>query len=135
MHLFLDYIFCSLTSVLTFPVPLSQPLSPHLPGVMKGLASSESSSATDKPCECGLAPGFTGSQFPYLYIGSHECFSVSQMVKNPPAIQETQIQSLGQKDPLEKELATHSSVSACRIPRTEEPGGLQSTGSQRTGHD
>ena len=42
---------------------------------MKGLASSESSFATEKPCECGLGPGFTGSQFPYLYIGSRECFS------------------------------------------------------------
>ena len=56
------------------------------------------------------------------------------MVKNLPAIQETQVQSLGWKDPLEKEMATHSSILACRIPWTEEPGGLQSMGSQRIEH-
>ena len=57
------------------------------------------------------------------------------MVKNLPAMQETQVQSLGQKEPLEKEMATHSSILAWRIPRTEEPGELQSMGSQRVGHD
>ena len=60
---------------------------------------------------------------------------VAQRLKRLPARQETQIQSLGREDPLEKELATHSSILAWRIPRTEEPGGLQSTGSQRVGHD
>ena len=60
---------------------------------------------------------------------------VAQMVKNLPAMQETRVRSLGQKDPLEKEMATHSSILAWRIPRTEEPGGLQSMGSQRVGHD
>ena len=53
------------------------------------------------------------------------------MVKNPPAMQETQVQSLGQEDSLEEEMATHSSILAWRIPGTEEPGGLQSMGSQR----
>ena len=53
------------------------------------------------------------------------------MVKNPPAMQETQVQSLGQEDPLEEEMATHSSILAWRIPWTEEPGRLQSMGSQR----
>ena len=48
---------------------------------------------------------------------------------------ETEVQSLGREDPLEKEMATHSSVLARKIPWTEEPGGLQSTGSQRVGHD
>ena len=57
------------------------------------------------------------------------------MVKNLPAIQESQVQSLGQEDPLEKSMATHSSILAWRIPWTEEPGGLQSMGSQRVGHD
>ena len=57
------------------------------------------------------------------------------MVKNPPATQETQVQSLGREDPLEKEIATHSSILAWRIPWTEEPGGLQSMGFQRVGHD
>ena len=57
------------------------------------------------------------------------------MVKNPPVIQETQVQSLGGEDPLEKGMATHSSIPAWRIPWTEEPGGLQSMGSQGVGHN
>jgi len=57
------------------------------------------------------------------------------MVKNLPAMQETEVQSLGQEDPLEKGVATHSSLLAWRIPWTEEPGGLQSMESQRVGHD
>ena len=56
------------------------------------------------------------------------------MVKHLPAVQETQLQSLGWEDALEKEMATHSSVLAWRIPWTEEPGGLQSMGSQKVGH-
>ena len=60
---------------------------------------------------------------------------VAQMVKNLPAMQETWVQSLGQKDPLEKGMATQSSILAWRIPQTGEPGRLQSTGSQRVGHD
>ena len=60
---------------------------------------------------------------------------VAETVKNLLALQETQVQSLGWEDPLEKEMATHSSILAWRIPRTEEPGGLQSTGLQRVGHD
>ena len=59
---------------------------------------------------------------------------VTQTVKNLPAMQETQVQSLGREDTLEKGMATHSSILAWRIPWTEEPGGLQSTGSQRVGH-
>ena len=55
------------------------------------------------------------------------------MVKNLTAA--PQVQPLGQEDPLEKEMATHSGILAWRIPRTEEPGGLQSTGLQRIGHD
>ena len=57
------------------------------------------------------------------------------MVKHVPAMQETQVRPLGREDPLEKEMATHSSILAWRIPWTEEPGGLQSTGSPRVGHD
>ena len=57
------------------------------------------------------------------------------MVKNPPATQETQVRSLGWEDPLEKEMATHSRILAWRIPWTEKPGGLQSTGSQRVRHN
>ena len=57
------------------------------------------------------------------------------MVKNLPATQEIQVQSLGQEDPLKNGTAIHSSTLAWRIPWTEEPGGLQSVGSQRVGHD
>ena len=57
------------------------------------------------------------------------------MIKNLPAMLETQVQSLGWEDPLEKEMATHSSNLACKIPWTEEPGGLQSMGLQKVGHD
>ena len=60
---------------------------------------------------------------------------VGQMVNNLLAMQETQLQSLVQEDPQEKRMATHSSILAWRIPWTEEPGGLQSIGSQRVGHD
>ena len=60
---------------------------------------------------------------------------VSQSVKNPPAMQETQIQFLGWEDPLKKEMAIHSSILAWEIPWTEEPGGLQSMGLQTVGHD
>ena len=56
---------------------------------------------------------------------------VAQLVKNPPAMQETKLPSLGGENPLEKEMATHSSILAWRFPWREEPGGLQSTGSQR----
>ena len=55
---------------------------------------------------------------------------VAQMVKSLPAVQETRVRSLGGEDHLEKEMATHSSILAWRIPLTEEPGGLQSMGSQ-----
>ena len=57
------------------------------------------------------------------------------VVKNLPAMQETLVRFLGQEDPLEKEIMTHSSILAWRIPWTEEPGGLQSMGLQRVRHD
>ena len=62
-------------------------------------------------------------------------FLVAQMVKNQPAMQETRVWFLGQEDPREKGMATHSSILAWRIPWTEEPGRLQSMGSQRVRHD
>ena len=79
----------------------------------------------------------------YIYIcvyilSTTTVFRVSlvvQMVKNLPAMQETQVQSLGQKDPLEKGMTTHSSILAWTVPWTEEPSGLQSMGLQRCGHD
>ena len=57
---------------------------------------------------------------------------IVQLVKNPPAMQETWVGSLGWEDPLEKEMATHSTTLAWEIPWTEEPGGLQSMGSQES---
>ena len=60
---------------------------------------------------------------------------VAQMVKNPPAMQEIRVQSLGRKDPLEESVATHSNILAWRITWAKEPGGLQSMGSQRVRHD
>ena len=60
---------------------------------------------------------------------------VAQMLKRLSTMWETQVQSLGREDPLEKEMATHSSIVAWKIPWTEEPGRLQSMGSQRVGHD
>ena len=60
---------------------------------------------------------------------------VAQTVKSLPAMQETWVQSLGWEDPLEKEMATHSSILAWKIPWMEEPGGLQFTGSQRVRHN
>ena len=60
---------------------------------------------------------------------------VAQMAKRLPTMRETQVQSLGREDPLEKEMATHSSTLAWRIPWMEEPGGLQSMGPQKVGHN
>ena len=60
---------------------------------------------------------------------------VAQRLKRPPAIRETWVQSLGREDPLDKGMATHSSILAWRMPCTEEPGGLQRTGLQRVGHN
>ena len=60
---------------------------------------------------------------------------MAQMVRNLPAMWETQVQYLGQEDSLEKGMATHSSILAWRIPWTDKPGGLKSMGSQRVGHN
>ena len=69
----------------------------------------------------------------------HEIYNavtvVAQTVEHLPTIWETRVQSLGQEDLLEKEMATHSSILAWKIPWTEEPGRLQSMGPQRVGHD
>ena len=72
-----------------------------------------------------------------MYETRHEEVQVRAELrtKTLPAVQETQVQSLGWEDPLEKEMATHSSILAWKISWTEEPGGLQSTGWQRVGHD
>ena len=70
-----------------------------------------------------------------LFIMSIWASLVAHLVKNPPAMQEPWVQSLGWEDPLEEGMATHSSILAWKSPWTEEPGGLQSLGSQRVGHD
>ena len=69
--------------------------------------------------------------WPHIYWG----FPSGAMVENPPVMQETWVQLVGWEDPLEKGMTTHSSILAWRIPWTEEPGGLQSMGSQGVGHD
>ena len=69
-----------------------------------------------------------------ITAGKHSSL-VAQRLKCLPAMQETWVQSLGWEDPLKKGMATHSSILAWRIPWTEEPGRLQSMGSQRVGHD
>ena len=75
------------------------------------------------------------SEFPERSFCVFYVSLVAQSVKNLPAVQETWVQSLGWEDPLEKEMATHSSILAWKISWTEEPGGLQSMGSQRVRHD
>ena len=68
-------------------------------------------------------------------VNTHLNSLVAQLVKNLPAVQETGVPSLDWEDPLEKEMATHSNILAWKVSWTEEPGGLQSLGSQRVGHD
>ena len=70
-----------------------------------------------------------------IYMQTYGAALVAQRLKCLPAMQETWVRSLGQENPLKKEMATHSSILAWRIPWMEEPGGLQSTGLQRVGHD
>ena len=71
----------------------------------------------------------------WFWVQSNQASLVAQMIKNTPAMQETQVPSLHHEDPLEKGMATHSSILAQRIPWTEEPGGLQSLGLQRARHN
>ena len=75
-----------------------------------------------------------GSTFLFSVALSLLVSLVGQIIKNLPAMQETQVQFLGQEDPLEKGMATHSSILAWKIPWTEEPGGLQCMRSQRVRH-
>ena len=68
-------------------------------------------------------------------MGKYRTSLVAQTVKNLPAMQEMRVRSLGWEDPLEQEMATHSSILAQKIPWTDEPGGLQAMESQRVRHD
>ena len=88
------------------------------------------SSAWHKMCYMCL-PVLLGMITSSIYLASQ----VAPVLKNLPAMQETRIGSLGLEDPLEKEMATHSSILSWEIPCTEEPGGLQSMGLKRVGHD
>ena len=83
-------------------------------------------------CKENCTYGRIHSFIQWLLIGAS---LVAQRVKRLPAMRETWVWSLGQEDPLEKEVATHSSTLAWKIPWTEKPGRLQSMGSQRVGHD
>ena len=71
----------------------------------------------------------------HKYVVSHGASLLGQMVKNLPVMQEIQVQSLGWEDHLKKDMATHSSILAWRIPWMKDPGELQSMGLQRVGHD
>ena len=82
---------------------------------------------------CGFESSYTRP--PTVGLSSIRAALVGQKVKNLPAMQETWVQLLAWEDVLEKGMASHSSILAWRIPWTEEPGGLQSMGSQRVGHD
>ena len=84
--------------------------------------------ACEIECNCVLVWTFFGIAFLWVSL-------MAQMVKLLPAMQETWVPSLGQEDPLEKEMATYSSTLAWKIPWTEKPGRLQSMESQRVGHD
>ena len=82
------------------------------------MLSQRNQTQTDKYCKVPLKWGFPSGS----------------VVKNLPAMQETQVRSLGREEPLEKEMTSQSSTLAWKIPWTEEPGGLQFMGSQRVGH-
>ena len=88
--------------------------------------------ASPPPPSCRPVLGFPVKGHP-LY--SSQASLEAQSVKNLPAVQETRVQSLGWEDPLEKEMATHSSILAWKVSWTEEPGGLQSVGLQRVRHN
>ena len=90
-----------------------------------------------KTTKKSLFPFFFLTHCFYLFcVACGLCTSlVAQTVKHLPTMRETQVQSLGQEDPLEKEMATHSGIHAWKIPWIEEPDGLQSMGSQRVGQD
>ena len=85
-----------------------------------------------------MGPGRMGAPLESGYLSNSGFlvgFRGGSEVKNLPAMQETWVRSLGREDPLEKGVATHSGILAWKIPWTEEPGGLQSTGLQRVGHN
>ena len=114
---------------------------PALPAALEAvLGFPAGSDGKESACNAGDAGSIPGSgRSPGEGNGNPLQYSwaslLARLVKTPPAMQEAWAQALGQEDPLEEEMATHSSILAWRIPWTEEPGGLQSLGSQRLGQD
>ena len=100
----------------------------------RGYSTSFYPSAESPPCMC-LPSLYLPTSLTWLLVILLEGFSGGTVVKNLPAMQEMWVISLEREDPLEKGMATHSSILAWKIPWTEEPGRLQSMGSQRVGHD
>ena len=94
----------------------------------------DSHSVAGSRCSCAIE--IIAARHTWLIKAQYSGASlVAQTVKNPPAMRETRVPSLGQEHPLGKGTATHSSLLAWEIPWAEEPGGLQSVGSQKVGHD
>ena len=128
------YYYCSLTQYLGFPgraVVKNLPANAGDPGSIPGLGRSPGEGHGNPLQYCCLEnPMDRGA-----WWARAQGFPGGLVVKNPPAMQEMQIPSLGQEDPPEKGMATHSSILAWRIPWTEEPGRLQSMGSQRVRQD
>ena len=110
---------------------LSRVQEPGFPGSLAGKESACNAADPDLIPGLGRSAG-EGNGYPLQYSWAS---LVAQLVKNPPAIRETWVPSLGWEDPLEKGMATHCSILACRIPRTEEPGWLWCLGSQRVRHN
>ena len=111
-----------------------QPTLVFLPGESHG----QRSLAGYSPQGCKELDMTEVTQYAHMHASMHRLVNGlpgSSVVKNLPIMQETWVRSLGQEDPLEKEMATHSSILPWEIPWTGEPGGLQSTGSQRIGHN
>ena len=102
------------------------------PGMLQSMGSQrvEDDLATQKQHCLRTMCTYTFLNFIELLIENVRASLIAQLEKNPPAMQDTWVWSPGREDPLEKEMATHSSILAWRIPWTEEPGRLQSTGSQ-----
>ena len=129
---FWDYLIKVMPNqLLTVAVPVTIPLQPHKRSLVRALNWALSKLQPRRTMGCNNS------------VLSHKVIKcalfgaslIAQLVKNLPAMQETQVQSLDWEDALEKEMATHSRTLAWRIPRTQEPGGLQSTGSQRIGQN
>ena len=128
----------SLRHTTTFPVTLVLGSVKHVRAVLSPLPQSVSDRRLHHSIQnCGLRVSSERSALAWSLasVSQYGASLVAQMVKNPPAMRETWVRFLGWKDPLEEGMATHCSILAWRIPWTEEPGGLQSMGSQRVGHN